>query len=295
MRGTIKECLMNILLAEESKDEVHGPYVPIFYEIGYDNRYSKVLMRTQLLTASFDSIVRGFPKEENNVRVPYAITKIAKILQFFYERLQFNHRDLKGDNIMYLRRPDNRIEFKLIDFGLSCLTWKGLHIEGEGYKGLKHCFKEDRDLSQLLYSIVQYDKAYLTQELFDRLVSILQANINNHHTCKVLSDCAANGLKNWVSSYNFFNKPKVMIPFAKPSSVIEEMKAFVRGEPWLGGPLVIPEKPCPPGKVRDPVTKRCKQQKPQNAVPKQKDCPPGKVRDPVTRRCKKIQVPKEKD
>ena len=291
IRATIKECLMNILLAEESKDEVHGPYVPIFYEIGYDARYSKILMRTQLLEANFDSIVRGYPKEENNVRVPYAIMKIAKILKFFSERLQFNHRDLKGDNVMYLRRPDNHIEFKLIDFGLSCLTWRGLKIQGEGYSGLKQCFKEDRDLSQFIYSIVQYDRAYLTEELFDRLVLILQTNINNHHTCKVLSDCAANGLKNWISSYNFFNKPKVMLPYANPSSVIHEMKEFVKGEPFSGAPIVIPGKPCTPGKLRDPVTRRCKKVKAPSE--REKDCPPGKRRDPITRRCNKIQAPKD--
>lgn len=36
------------------------------------------------------------------------------------------------------------------------------------------------------------------------------------------------------------------------------------------------QKPCPPGKVRNPHTKRCR-----------KPCPPGKFVDPLTRRCRK--------
>jgi hypothetical protein len=42
-------------------------------------------------------------------------------------------------------------------------------------------------------------------------------------------------------------------------------------------------KPCPPGKVRNPDTKRCVK------VKTPKPCPPGKVRNPKTGRCKKGQ------
>ena len=43
-------------------------------------------------------------------------------------------------------------------------------------------------------------------------------------------------------------------------------------------------KPCPPGKTRNPVTKRCRKVKSTSPKP----CPPGKTRNPVTKRCRKV-------
>lgn len=48
-------------------------------------------------------------------------------------------------------------------------------------------------------------------------------------------------------------------------------------------------KECPPGKVRNPKTGRCIKERP--AEPKQKPCPPGKVRNPLTGRCVKAPAP----
>lgn len=52
-------------------------------------------------------------------------------------------------------------------------------------------------------------------------------------------------------------------------------------------------KPCPPGKERNPITKRCRKV-PQGKDPQGQDkpCPPGKERNPVTKRCRKV---KEKE
>ena len=50
----------------------------------------------------------------------------------------------------------------------------------------------------------------------------------------------------------------------------------------------IEPKPCKPGKVRDPVTGRCRKAVNNKAVNKPKPpCKPGKIRDPVTGRCRK--------
>jgi len=43
-------------------------------------------------------------------------------------------------------------------------------------------------------------------------------------------------------------------------------------------------KPCPPGKTRNPETKRCRKVKSTSPKP----CPPGKTRNPVTKRCRKV-------
>lgn len=56
----------------------------------------------------------------------------------------------------------------------------------------------------------------------------------------------------------------------------------------------VKKKICPPGKVLNPVTNRCVQDKnkkpeqtnkPKENEPKKKECPPGKVLNPVTNRC----------
>ena len=50
-------------------------------------------------------------------------------------------------------------------------------------------------------------------------------------------------------------------------------------------------KPCPPGKVRNPKTNRCKKIEKTSPSKKKtlKSCPPGKVRNPKTNRCKNVE------
>ena len=50
-------------------------------------------------------------------------------------------------------------------------------------------------------------------------------------------------------------------------------------------------KPCPPGKVRNPKTNRCKKIEKTSPSKKKtlKPCPPGKVRNPKTNRCKNVE------
>jgi hypothetical protein len=43
-------------------------------------------------------------------------------------------------------------------------------------------------------------------------------------------------------------------------------------------------KPCPEGKERDSITRRCRK------VKSGRPCPPGKVRNETTRRCRKEKV-----
>lgn len=300
--AVLKESLIHILLMEESKNETNGPYVPVFYEMGYDKKEDTMLLRIELLDKTFDHIIRTNTKDDNDKIVPNAIAYLAKILQFFSERLAFNHRDLKGDNIMYKRMPNGKVSLKLIDFGLSCLTWKGLEVRGEGYSGLKQCYKKDRDLSQFLYSIARYEANYISDKLYDRIGRILQANVNNNHTCAVLEDCDADGIKNWHSSYNFFNRSNVNMPYGEPEFVRTNMKAFVVGEPFKGAPIVLKkapvpdkkknktkkakgEKACGPGQMRNPATGRCKKIPLPITSIKPKECPPGKVLNPKTNRC----------
>jgi len=51
-------------------------------------------------------------------------------------------------------------------------------------------------------------------------------------------------------------------------------------------------KPCPPGKVRNPITRRCNKVKSQSKTKRINPCPPGKERNPKTGRCIKVGSPK---
>ena len=50
--------------------------------------------------------------------------------------------------------------------------------------------------------------------------------------------------------------------------------------------LYYMERPCPPGKERNAVTKRCRKVKTSSLKP----CPPGKQRNAVTKRCRKVKT-----
>lgn len=288
----IKECLIQIILAEESKTLRYGPYVPTVYEMGYNSIREKAFLRTELMTNTAQTVIHRSSEKVNDMLVPNLIKQISKILKFFSDNLAFNHRDLKPDNIMF-KMEDGKSWFKLIDFGFSCLTWNGLKINGTSYfSQRKSCFRTDRDLSQLLYAIARFHSDTISNKLYDRIAHILIANVGDKNTCAMVDGC--NRLHEWRNTYNFMNRKNVKVPTATPNAVRHEMDLFLAGKPFKGQPQAQPAQqapldskpPCQPGKVRDPVTRRCKKQE------EHKPCKDGKVRDPVTRRCKnKIDEP----
>lgn len=316
-RAFLKECMIHILLMQESKNEKNGPYVPIFYEVGYDEYRKTAFIRTEMLDGSYDSLIRNVSQPKNDILIPYTLIKISEILDFFNIRLRFNHRDLKGDNIMFKKKSETAVELKLIDFGLSCLTWKGIRINGEGYSGLKSCYKPDRDLSQFLYSLARFERKYISNELLIRLEQILHAIIGNKQECDALTDCPLYGLKDWYSSYNFYNRSNVKIPSAIPTVIKQEMIRFREGKPFQGfiqekmAPKQFKKtlkqckkgeiwdiqtqqckrktykKPCGKGKVRNPLTNDCQTVPIPISILDMKPCPKGKRYNPITQRCKK--------
>ena len=271
----IKECIINIILMEKSKNEPNGPYVPAFYEIGFDTRLNCAFIRTERMINTLDYIIQSKNKIQNNTLLPEYITQIATILQFFGTTLKFNHRDLKGDNIMY-RMQRGKPEMKLIDFGFSCLEWKGLKIHGSLYfSELRTCFKKDRDLSQLLYSTVTHFTEYISDELKARIREILIANVGKSGVCDMLLGC--NRVKEWKNTYDFLDKKNVFVEAGTPNIVIKEMERYSAGLPFEGVK-------CEEGKVKNAKTRRCKK------IKVEKPCKEGKARDPITRRCKKIRI-----
>jgi len=293
----ISECIMQIVMAEASKAETDGPYVPTVYKIGFNSTYHFGYLCSELMRNTLNGLIKSYGPAENDVVIPDALQKISRVLSFFYDKLKFNHRDMKTDNIMYVRKGADRI-FKLIDFGYSCLTLPTkagpIQIRGGDYfEETSTCFKQDRDLSQLLYAILQSPRL-LSSELQKRFSEMLLANVKRH-TCRMVDGCPKDKLKKWEDVYDFLDRKNVHVPFGSPARVQEQMTQFVTGRPFDRANLKIKvkgtakPKPCPPGTTKHPRTGRCVKDggiawlsfNPFGEIP----CPEGKERNPLTRRC----------
>lgn len=98
-----------------------------------------------------------------------------------------------------------------------------------------------------------------------------------------------------------FNKGKRVLIYVKKNNSNKTSIDDSRSDsipPPLQIPKTIYEKDCGPGKIYNPITKRCvnkkgaeilrKMAKLLNGSPKEKNCPPGKIVNPLTKRCIKI-------
>ena len=278
--NALKECIIQILLSEESKHEPDGPFVPILYEMGYNHKF--VYIRSELMDGTFnDSINESFV----NKQIPEAIRSIAEILDFFQTRLKFNHRDLHGENIMF-KRVNGQILFKLIDFGFSCLNWKGLQINSFSryFSVERTCFKENRDMSHLLWYITHSYNTLLSPNLLERLNTLLETD-GAFDACISTKD--REQVKNCKNPYTFLNHTNVNVPNANPKVVIREMTRFLDELPLEGG-MGLP-----------PTPRRAKVPAPQPHIPLLKESPgsqsykEGKIRDTVTKRYKKGALTKQ--
>jgi serine/threonine protein kinase len=228
----LKECIIQILLAEESRHEPNGPFVPELYELGYDSVKERAFLRSELMDGTLDKLLDKVLPSESDTVVPNMIRSISKIMQFFYTKLRFNHRDLKGDNIMY-KTVQGTHQLKLIDFGFSCLHWKGLQINGSGYfSEWRDCFRRDRDLSQLLFYIVKFYKPVLSNALLDRINKILRTNVGRSRKCVLTKTCKKS--MRWRNTYDFLDRSNVSVPAGNPDIVMEEMTRFLDKKPYLG-------------------------------------------------------------
>ena len=226
----LKECVIHIVLAETSKHEPNGPYVPQFFRFACDFPRGEAYIVTERMEHTFLDLLQSEEANLLDTIVPDCIQQISTSLQFFGKHLQFNHRDLKPDNIMCIRKGGNYV-FKLIDFGYSCLTWKGLHIVTRG--PFATCFRKDRDMSQLLYAIYTISGRNLSKELRDRIYSMLTANIGAKHTkCSIPYGCQHEGLVQWKNSYDFFDRTNVCVPSATIYTAKKHMENFAQGKPF---------------------------------------------------------------
>ena len=315
----LKEIIIQIILVEVSKTEQYGPYVPRVFGVGYDPLTRRGYIVSELMRGTLNGLISKLSAEENDIVVPSSLDQIAHILDFFGRQVQFNHRDCKDDNIMYVR-DGNRRFYKLIDFGFSCLKWNNLQISGGNvFKPTSSCFKRERDLGQLMYNIRKYTPA-LSQNLKDWLQKSLMAEVGAEK-CSIVDGCEIHGQKaiqGWKNTYNFFDRSNIHPLYAAPHILIRKL-AYLKDKKPFSSPRIVPEPrrsitrnslktgtgACPPGKIRNPKTRRCvkitgssgkeiakKAGLPAAALqllPEQEQkCSAGKILNPATGRCVKI-------
>ena len=234
--SAIQECIVHILLFEESAELSNGPFVPAFYGIGYNVENQETYIVSEKLDGTFESLIVSNKKPDNDRLIPDALLQLSEILTFFGNRLKFNHRDFKPDNIMYSKSWLGTYRFKLIDFGLSCLNFRGLPIHVEGlFPKERVCYKEDRDLPQCMYSLLMFYGKYISHNLQDRLNEILVSYIHSEagqKDCHMFQGCENDGLKTWANAYTFLNRKNITVPSAKLRTLKTHMNNFKRGKPF---------------------------------------------------------------
>ena len=216
---SIKEVILQILLYDATKDLPDGPYVPQVFEIAYSRTKNKLWIIQELMDGTFESLINHRTKEENETHLLDDFEVIAKQLEWLGTHLQFNHRDLKSDNIMYKLSSKGYV-LRLIDFGMSCMTWKEIHLQASTnlFPASHTCYRESRDLSALFFEISEYVKSHLSKETRNLLHEfvILHVNGKNMNMLKELE---------WRNTYNFLNRKNVENPKTTPISVRRTIKS----------------------------------------------------------------------
>lgn len=170
--------------------------------------------------------------------------------------IEFNHRDMKADNIMVNIKSDGSIKnIFLIDFGLSCLNINGYKLGSSKIGGLfrkTKCFNPSRDLSFLINSIIQFyrDKAtklsYLSENTQQFLENVITFYVKNK-LCNMSKGCdyeisnnpsltdfnkidpltGVNTSTIFSQSYFFLNKSYVFNPKTSPNNLIILIKDYI--------------------------------------------------------------------
>jgi len=223
-QGFLNEILIHIILLQTSISEVNGPYVPYVYKVGYDTTYKKAFIVSEWMNTTLRDDIQKHTRIENDFRLPTLLAQLAHILDFFGTELQFNHRDMHSANIM-IAHHTSRVT--LIDFGYSCLKWKGLQIIGPSIYNSENnpCYKEDRDIPFLFMELYHYFGRFLSRHMRGTLHADIRSRIRGK-PCNMGKLCPKHGLTALKNRYEFLNRPNVTLRNSTPSLVEQQFKLF---------------------------------------------------------------------
>ena len=227
-KATLLETIIQIIVVKETEGSEHtewnpslkGPFAPRVYDFGYDSSTGKAFIFAEKMRKTIRTLISGWVGSANSGKdMAMTLGKIAGVLSELYTKLAFNHRDFKSDNIMY-KKNSKGYTLRLIDFGMSCMTWNGIHLQAAStlFPTSHTCYRPSRDLSALFFEISDYVNSHLSKETRNLLHEfvILRVNGKNMNMLKELD---------WSNTYNFLNRKNVENPKATPTRVRKTIKS----------------------------------------------------------------------
>ena len=254
----IVEAIIHILLYDTSRNQINGPYVPIFYEIGYipnNNIFGVpvIISRMELLTNSIHDYIKYTETIDINFTISTMLIQVANILDFFHKTFKMNHRDLKSNNIMYVMDEAGNMHIRLIDFGLSCLTYNGVFysLRDSFYSGEhSRCDHEGRDLTFLIIiTLIEYRK-YLSPELKNILRDLITFNARGRQCIIDNNFCPELGVMKFDDVYTFLNSANVVNKKATPTIVKYKMIEYLMNKGKIQGAFFNAMKEADPPYIR---------------------------------------------
>jgi len=214
------ETVIQIIIQNETQRLRPGLKIcPDIYEVAYDKKKGNFYIFQEKMDGSLDKQLKE--KKFSNRETAEILTQISNKLNFLYDALEFNHRDFKTDNIMF---KGNEMVF--IDFGLSCLTYRGIRIKSRNYFGKEKCFLETRDMSFLLYDFSTREPKAFTKEMTETLKKMLIFKVKGK-TCNLSKEYCDGIEMEWGDYYDMLNLGYIYNPNATTDEVIARMKKFL--------------------------------------------------------------------
>jgi len=236
----LTEIIIQIILMKTSEGQPGGPYVPKIFKVGFNKTNNHGYIVSELMYRTVRSLIKDETPVKNDVIIPEMVRQIGIILDFFGKTVEFNHRDCKADNLMYVKDADGKRIYKLIDFGYSCLKWNNLELRGKIAKLSGACYRKGRDLTQLLYELTLYHTISL--ELRDWLESNLRVHIDK--VCSLQKCDLPVPVRDWQNTYTLFNA-KDIEPVYNTPEVIKRVKLLQE----KAGFKTMPKKPSPKERI----------------------------------------------
>jgi serine/threonine protein kinase len=298
---SIEDNLIQEITIQQKLSEKEPGVCPKVYGFGKIEETSEYIIIMEKCEDTVHNLLNREPTDENFLDY---YDQIATILGRL-EPYEFNHRDLKADNVMYKTDPaTGKRVFLLIDFGFSCATIDGVKYAGTLYfASAEKCFRRSRDLAQLVFQSYRY----ATNQTFKTFIQLVLTFTVLGKKCVMTNGCPPSFLARWADTYNFLNRDLVENPNTTPEGLRKAVASYRQGgikackDGFVVNPMTeecVP-KPAPaaPGVYKpaisphphlaSPVIREKTRRRNAKKSPKPKECSPGKVLNPKTRRCVK--------
>ena len=162
----VTEALLQILVVKATEhydeDGRKGPFAPRFFRIGVDEEY--YYMISERIYATLKEVVAAVKKPS---ALMHLFIEVAHIMKILWDILEFNHRDMKFDNIMM----DATGKIRIVDFGFSCLKYEHTLQVVSTYSNIRktfnYCDLRSRDMKTFFHYFLHHSKfrGYFTDHM----------------------------------------------------------------------------------------------------------------------------------